>query len=361
MYFLVTKSAFAKFQLLPNIKKNCITGHCFSSFSEHQNLKKFKLIKRLASTLLFGGTFLVILYARKHKRSKSFEEAKLVPLNPNYHKNFKLYEYKGYVLPSFVMKSMDNIQKFICRESDIYVASFPKTGTTWLQEIIYCIMNGIDKSSKSIEDRFPYLEFLYPGLSSIENQVDQRFIKTHLPYSLLPQDILEKKPKIFCIMRNPKDVLVSYYHFVRMTTMSDYKGSFESFFNDFLSDSVPYGPIWKHYNEMWLHRNDPNILILSYEDFHKDIQGNIRKIAQFLEKDLTNEEIADIADHCSFKNMSKNPSVNYQHWDDLGIRNKNEAKFMRKGEIGDWKNYLSSERIHIMDTWITEKFKDTSF
>lgn len=38
-------------------------------------------------------------------------------------------------------------------------------------------------------------------------------------------------------MRNPKDVLVSYYHFVRMNTMSDYHGSFESFFEDFLSDS----------------------------------------------------------------------------------------------------------------------------
>lgn len=57
-------------------------------------------------------------------------------------------------------------------------------------------MNGIDKSSRTIEDRFPYLEFLYPGLSSIENMTGQRFIKTHLPYSLLPEDILEKKPKV---------------------------------------------------------------------------------------------------------------------------------------------------------------------
>lgn len=64
----------------------------------------------------------------------------------------------------------------------------------------------------------------------------------------------------------------------------------------------------------------------------QDIHGNIRKIAEFLEKELTNEEIDAIADHCSFKNMANNPCVNYQHWDDLGIRNKNEAKFMRKGK-----------------------------
>lgn len=85
-------------------------------------------MKRLASTILFGSTFLAVLYARKRKHSKSLEEAKLVPINPNYHKNFKLYDYKGYILPSFVMKNMDNLKKFVCRENDIFVASFPKTG-----------------------------------------------------------------------------------------------------------------------------------------------------------------------------------------------------------------------------------------
>lgn len=63
----------------------------------------------------------------------------------------------------------------------------------------------------------------------------------------------------------------------------------------------------------------------------QDIRGNIRKICTFLEKDLSDEEVDDIAEHCSFRNMSSNPSVNYQHWDDLGIRNKNEARFFRKG------------------------------
>lgn len=85
-------------------------------------------MKRFASTVLFGSTFLIILYARKHNRSKSIQEAKLVPVNPNYQKNFKLYEYKGYILPSFVMKNMDKLKKFICKENDVFVVSFPKTG-----------------------------------------------------------------------------------------------------------------------------------------------------------------------------------------------------------------------------------------
>ncbi|KFM75523.1 Sulfotransferase 4A1, partial [Stegodyphus mimosarum] len=357
-------SKFLKFPV--PLFKNCMKDYVScrllnTAASEHQNIKKFKLIKRLASTVLFGGTFVAVLLARKRKSSKSFDEAKLVSPNPNYHKNFKLYEYKGFILPMFVMKSMDNVRNFRCRDDDIFVVSFPKTGSTWLQEIVYCILKGFDESaSKSIEERFPYLEFIYPGLSFIEKIPEQRLIKTHLPYSLLPEDIHKKKPKILYIMRNPKDVVVSYYHFVRMMTVSNYVGDFETFLHDFLDDKIPYGPVWKHYSEMWEHRNDENVLILFYEDFQKDIHESIKRIAEFLNKDLTAQEVFAIANHCSFHNMRHNPSVNYQHWDDLGIRKQTEAKFMRKGEVGDWKNYLNSETNHIMDLWINEHFKKIS-
>ncbi|KAG8181897.1 hypothetical protein JTE90_026056 [Oedothorax gibbosus] len=260
------------------------------------------------------------------------------------------------------MNNLSKIQNFICKEDDVIVVSFPKAGTTWLQEIIYCVLNGIDASQhQSLEDRFPYLEFIYPGLASIEKMEGQRLIKTHLPLSILPEDIHKKKPKIFYIMRNPKDVAVSYYHFVRMMTITDYTASFDNFFEDFISDKVAYGPFWKHYTEVWPHRNDPNVLLLYYEDLHKDIHGSIKRIADFLNKDLSEEEINQIADHCSFHNMSKNPNVNYQHWDDLGIRKTNESRFMRKGQIGDWKNYFSEEKNTLMDSWIDEKFMNINF
>ncbi|GFQ88926.1 sulfotransferase 1E1 [Trichonephila clavata] len=347
--------------ITPIYLKRISTGRFFyESASNEHNVKKFRRIKRLASTLLFGGTFLIAVWAKNRKRANVFDDAKLVS-NSNYHKNFKLYEYKEFVLPSFVMKNLDHVKNFTFKDGDILVVSFPKTGTTWLQEIIYSILNGVDETlSQSLEDRFPYLEFIYPGLKSIQKMEGQRLIKTHLPYSLLPEDIHKKNVKILYIMRNPKDVMVSYYHFVRMMTVSDYSGHFESFFREFLSDKVPYGPIWKHYQEMWDHRNEANILILFYEDLHKDIQGTIKKVATFLDRDVSDEEINDIVDHCSFHNMAQNPNVNYQHWDDLGIRKIHEAKFMRKGEIGDWKNYFTSEMCQSMDLWIEDNLKEIS-
>ncbi|GFU06893.1 hypothetical protein NPIL_304251 [Nephila pilipes] len=343
-----------------NLKEFAIERFIHKNTSNEHNIKKFRRIKRLASTLLFGSTFLVVIWARNRKSVTVFDDAKLVT-NSNYQKNFKLYEYKQFVLPLFVMKNLDQLKNFTFKNDDILVVSFPKTGTTWLQEIIYCILNGVDETlSQSLEDRFPYLEFIYPGLGSIQRMEGQRLIKTHLPYSLLPEDIHKKHVKVLYIMRNPKDVVVSYYHFVRMMTVSDYSGNFENFFQDFISDKVPYGPAWKHYQEMWDHRNDANILILFYEDFHKDIRGSIKKIANFLNRNVTDEEIDDIVDHCSFRNMSQNPNVNYQHWDDLGVRKLHEAKFMRKGEIGDWKNYFTSEMSQSMDLWMDNYLKDIS-
>ena len=95
--------------------------------------------------------------------------------------------------------------------------SFPKTGTTWLQEIVWLIANDLDFSgarSQSIMERFPYLEFpiqhsqqfSIPGIYTIEHQKSPRFIKTHLiPSLLFPNnnngESNDKLPKIIIIMR----------------------------------------------------------------------------------------------------------------------------------------------------------------
>ena len=79
---------------------------------------------------------------------------------------------------------------------------------------------------------------------------------------------------------------------------------------------------------------------------------SVQKIAEFLDTPLTAEEIDLLVMHTSFKSMEENPAVNYSHWDDLGIRRKQEASFMRKGKVGDWKNYFSDELNQDFDAWI---------
>ena len=78
--------------------------------------------------------------------------------------------------------------------------AFCVSGTTWLQEIVYLISSDYDfdkAKAATIEDRFPYLEFPYPGLKVLTEKPSPRFIKTHLPFSLLPKQVEEKKPKVW--------------------------------------------------------------------------------------------------------------------------------------------------------------------
>ena len=77
---------------------------------------------------------------------------------------------------------------------------FIPIGTTWLQEIVYLIHSDLNFGHASralLDDRFPYFEFTYPGLKDIEGRGTARLIKSHLPWTLLPQSVKEKRPKVW--------------------------------------------------------------------------------------------------------------------------------------------------------------------
>lgn len=81
----------------------------------------------------------------------------------------------------------------------VFLLSNFLAGTTWSQEIIYLVQTGLDfegAGSAPLDDRFPYLEFLYPGYEAIAKYPSPRLIKSHLPFHLLPADIHVKKPKV---------------------------------------------------------------------------------------------------------------------------------------------------------------------
>lgn len=88
--------------------------------------------------------------------------------------------------------------------------------------------------SKSIENRSPFLDYPTPGLNYINEMKSPRIIKTHLPLSFLPDNI-ENECKVVYIVRNPKDVAVSYFHFAHLNTQAEFAGNFTSFAELFTS------------------------------------------------------------------------------------------------------------------------------
>ncbi|XP_067560108.1 sulfotransferase 1C4-like isoform X4 [Pseudorca crassidens] len=149
---------------------------------------------------------------------------------------------EGILQPTPTCDTWDQIWNFQARPDDLLISTYPKAGTTWTQEIVDLIQNegDIDRSQRApTHERFPFIEWKIPGMESGLEQANAmpspRILKTHLPIHLLPPSFLEKNCKMIYVARNPKDSMVSYYHFHRMNKGLPAPGTWEEYFESFLA------------------------------------------------------------------------------------------------------------------------------
>ncbi|KAJ7351136.1 Sulfotransferase domain [Desmophyllum pertusum] len=106
----------------------------------------------------------------------------------------------------------DFISNFQTRADDVFVATFPKSGTTWVQEIVWQIFNDGNVHSETIFQRVPFLEIannLHFPQPDIKTLPSPRILKTHLPYDVIPKGAnKDTRCKYIYIARNPKDTVV---------------------------------------------------------------------------------------------------------------------------------------------------------
>lgn len=162
-------------------------------------------------------------------------------------------------------------------------------------------------------------------------------------------------------MRNPKDLCVSYYYHCKL--LHGFDVEFETFCELFLNNSVAYGGLFNHYLEFWNRRHEKNILVLKYEEMKKDARMTVKKISEFMEKPLSDEEVNSVVEFLKFQNMKENRGCNFENI----LNNKTTREgferpkyhFIRKGETGDWKNHMSLEMSKKFDKWIEENTRGT--
>jgi len=287
-------------------------------------------------------------------------------------------------MPIHYAKFAEDIENFEVRNSDVWICSYPKTGTTWAQEMVWMIENNVDfeGAKASIIARSTFLEMcamsdnekfekimgipspFHNTIQYANEQKSPRCIKSHLPFSLLPQELRSgtKAPKIIYVMRNPKDACVSYYHHCRL--LHGCRASLEEFSKVFLADKVMYGSYWKHVLGFWEQRKLPNLLIIKYEDMKKDLAVVIKQVATFLDKQLTDRQIEELLKHLSFESMKNNKAVNVE--DLIQLRKKKnltigDGSFIRSGTVGKYKEEMSAETIKKFGDWIKKNTEGTSF
>ncbi|XP_038066235.1 sulfotransferase 1C2-like [Patiria miniata] len=286
-------------------------------------------------------------------------------------KPYTLGEYEGVPLNSNICKIMDELRSFEVRADDCWIVTYPKAGTTWLQEIMSAVMHdgNLEEVNKShFMLRVPYFEQTFPeevrrlkNLPSTHRIADEmpspRVIKSHLPGQLLPPQIWTKKAKIVYVIRNPKDLMVSYFHFENMMNLKSAGLPFEEYLGYRNSKKASYGSWWDHYLYFWKRRHEPNVMVLRFEDLKRDLRRNVEIISRFLGKALSAKTLDDITKHCSFYNMKSNPMTNPDYL--YASDERPGYSFMRKGKSGNWKTHFTVAQNESMDALIKEKLHGT--
>ncbi|XP_022913175.1 luciferin sulfotransferase-like [Onthophagus taurus] len=293
-------------------------------------------------------------------------------------------DFDGVKLPESFKQVRKEIEDFEVRQNDVWVTSYSKCGTTWCQELVWLVCNNMDYegAKKHLEIRFPFIEYssvalavgqfiednniksdysdhkTFPNpIKLLEDDEKVRYIKSHLPWNFLPKQIVNgiKTPKIIHVIRNPKQVVLSYYHHAT-NIFPVFKGSLNQFVDAYIKGEVLYGDYFTTVLPYLEQKHRENLLIITYEEMSSDLIGVINKVSKFMNKSYSDEAIKELAKHLSFDQMKENRAVNKSDF----VKNES-VKFIRKGKSDSYKSELDEEMIKKLDDWIEKSTKGVDF
>jgi aryl sulfotransferase len=249
--------------------------------------------------------------------------------------------------------------EFRFRDDDIVIATYAKAGTTWTQQIVAQLLFGGDATIE-VAEMSPWLDLRVPPkevkLPLVEAQTHRRFLKTHLPVDALR---FSPKAKYLYIARDGRDVVWSMYNHHANANDTWYKAlndtpgrvgpplerppaDIRQYWRDWMDrDGHPFWPFWENVRSWWEIRELPNVLFLHFANLKKDMPGEMRRIAAFLDIPIDESKWPAIVEHCTFdwmkKNATKTVPLGGAFWD------AGAEVFINKGENGRWQSVLTAE------------------
>jgi len=248
---------------------------------------------------------------------------------------------------------------FDFRDDDIVISTYAKSGTTWMQQIIAQLLFPAHEGME-VAEMSPWLDLRIPPkhvkLPEVEAQNHRRFVKTHLPVDAL---VYSPKAKYIYIGRDGRDVVWSMYNHhananeLWYQALNDTPGrigppiekpvdNVRQYFLEWLNqDGHPWWPYWENIRSWWEIRHLPNVLFVHFTDLKKDMEGEMRRTAAFLDIPIDDALMPKMLEFCSFDymkaNATKSVPLGGAFWDE------GAKVFIHKGENGRWRDILTIE------------------
>jgi aryl sulfotransferase len=254
---------------------------------------------------------------------------------------------------------------FRFRDDDIIIATYAKSGTTWMQQIVGQMLLGPDPEL-AVADMSPWLDLRVPPkevkLPMVEAQTHRRFLKTHLPIDAL---VFSPKAKYLYIGRDARDVVWSVYNHhanandLWYQALNDTPGrvgppigrpnpDIRQYWHEWLDrDGFPFWPFWENARTWWAVRDLPNVMFIHFAELKADLPGSMKRIAGFLDIHVDSANWPRILEYCSFEwmkaNATKSVPLGGAFWD-AGAQ-----VFINKGVNGRWQSVLGADECRVYE------------
>ncbi|HEY5047499.1 MAG TPA: sulfotransferase domain-containing protein [Rhizomicrobium sp.] len=261
--------------------------------------------------------------------------------------------------------------EFAFRDDDIVIATYAKSGTTWVQQIAaQLLFEGAEHLA--VAEMSPWLDLRVPPkpvkLAAVEAQTHRRFVKTHLPVDAL---VFSPRAKYLYIGRDGRDVVWSLYNHhananaLWYEALNDAPGrvgppigkpgdSVRRYFLDWLEqDGYPFWSFWENVASWWDIGALPNVMLLHFAQLKADLLGQMRRIAEFLGIAIDETRWPAILEHCGFDYMKAHATdsvpLGGAFWDG------GAQTFVHKGTNGRWREILTADDNARYETLAREK------
>jgi aryl sulfotransferase len=271
------------------------------------------------------------------------------------------------------------------RPDDIVIATFAKCGTTWMQQIVSLLIFQ-SAEPRDIQNESPWVDMRVRPIEDvterIEKQTHRRFLKTHLEFDALP---IYDGVRYIHVARDGRDAFTSWYNHARHYTpftiglqsvagladetigkplpvpSDQIREYFQVWMSDgpdaWLADDFPAQRYFEVERSYWAERKRSNLLMVHYNDLKSDLDGEMRRIAGFLDIDVPAEKWPALVGAASFNFMREHGATLMpraaQGWD------KGAERFLHEGVTGRWRDVLTGDDVGLYEARVRRELSPT--